>query len=58
MNHFGIFIQLDNEVRGLVHNSEIEKDRNKYIALKEGTPAQFKILSVDAQEHRISLALA
>jgi small subunit ribosomal protein S1 len=58
MNHFGIFVQLDAEVRGLVHNSEIEKDRPKYTELKEGTTAQFKILSVDPQEHRISLALA
>jgi small subunit ribosomal protein S1 len=58
MNHFGIFVQLDTEVRGLVHNSEIEKDRPKYTELKEGTTAQFKILSVDPQEHRISLALA
>lgn len=58
MNHFGIFVQLDTEVRGLVHNSEIEKDRPKYTELKEGATAQFKILSVDPQEHRISLALA
>lgn len=58
MNHFGIFVQLDPEVRGLVHNSEIEKDRPKYTTLKEGSTAKFKILSVDPQEHRISLALA
>jgi small subunit ribosomal protein S1 len=58
MNHFGIFVQLDTEVRGLVHNSEIEKDRPKYNELKEGTTTQFKILSIDPQEHRISLALA
>lgn len=58
MNHFGIFVQLDPEVRGLVHNSEIEKDRPKYTALKEGTSMKFKVLSVDPEEHRISLALA
>lgn len=58
MNHFGIFVQLDNEVRGLIHNSEIEKDRPKYTELKEGSTAKFKILSVDPEEHRISLALA
>ncbi|MEX0597548.1 MAG: S1 RNA-binding domain-containing protein, partial [Candidatus Paceibacterota bacterium] len=57
MNHFGIFVQLNPEVRGLVHNSEIEKDRPKYTTLQEGTSSKFKILSVDAQEHRISLAL-
>jgi small subunit ribosomal protein S1 len=58
MNHFGIFVQLDEEVRGLIHNSEIEKNKPKYTSLKEGTSAKFKVLSVDAQEHRISLALA
>ena len=57
VNHFGIFVQLDNEVRGLVHNSEIEKDKAKYTNIKEGTSAQFKVLSIDAQEHRISLAI-
>ena len=57
INHFGIFVQIDTEVRGLVHNSEIDKDRPKYTALKEGSAAQFKILSVDPQEHRISLVL-
>lgn len=57
MNHFGIFVQLDPEVRGLVHNSEIEKERPRYTELKEGSTAQFKILSIDPQEHRISLAL-
>jgi len=57
MNHFGIFVQLDPEVRGLVHNSEIEKDRPRYTELKEGSTAKFKILSIDPQEHRISLAL-
>ena len=56
-NHFGIFVQLDSEVRGLIHNSEIEKDRPKYTALKEGTETKFKVLSVDPEEHRISLAL-
>jgi small subunit ribosomal protein S1 len=57
MNHFGVFVQLDSEVRGLVHNSEIEKERPRYTELKEGSTAQFKILSIDPQEHRISLAL-
>lgn len=56
-NHFGIFVQLDSEVRGLIHNSEIEKDRPKYTALKEGAETKFKVLSVDPEEHRISLAL-
>ena len=58
MNHFGIFVQLDNEVRGLVHNSEIEKNRAKYTSLKEDSVDKFKVLSIDPQEHRISLALA
>lgn len=57
MNHFGIFVQLDSEVRGLIHNSEIEKDKPKYSNLKEGVATQFKILSIDPQEHRISLCL-
>ncbi|NBP56575.1 S1 RNA-binding domain-containing protein [bacterium] len=57
MNHFGIFVQIDPEVRGLVHNSEVEKARPRYTELKEGSTAQFKILSIDPQEHRISLAL-
>ncbi len=57
-NHFGIFVQLEGEIRGLIHNSEIEKDKAKYVTLTEGAKGEFKILSVEADDHRISLALA
>jgi len=58
MNHFGIFVQLDGNIRGLVHSSEIEKEKAKYSGLKEGIVQIFKIISVDPAEHRVSLCLA
>lgn len=57
-NHFGIFVQIEGEIRGLIHNSEIDKDKARYVALKEGAEDKFKILSVEPDNHRISLALA
>jgi len=58
MNHFGIFVQLEGNIRGLVHSSEIEKEKAKYNGLKEGIVQIFKIISVDPAEHRVSLCLA
>lgn len=56
-NHFGMFIELEGEIRGLVHSSEIEKDKALYTKLEVGSEAQFKILTVEADDHRISLTL-
>lgn len=57
-NHFGVFVQLQEDIRGLVHNSEIDKNRSQYAKLKPGSEAEFKILSIEPQDHRISLTLA
>lgn len=56
-NHFGTFVELEGEIRGLVHSSEIEKDKAAYNKLDVGAEAMFKILTVEANDHRISLTL-
>ncbi len=56
-NHFGIFVELSGEIRGLIHSSEIEKNPAKYSKLTVGEEKSFKILSIEVNEHRISLAL-
>ncbi len=56
-NPFGAFIKLDNEIQGLAHISEFgtETKMKERIHLQEDY--QFRVLSVDAKEHRLALGL-
>jgi len=56
---YGAFIQLDKDVHGLAHVSElsskkVEKTEN---VLNIGDKYKFKILSIDPEEHRLGLSL-
>lgn len=56
---FGAFIQLEPEIHGLIHLSEISEDKvediEKYI--KVGQSVKTKIINVDLNEHRIGLSI-
>lgn len=55
---FGVFIQLDSDIHGLVHVSELPfsiADAKKELIL--GSEREFKILSIEAAEHRLGLTL-
>lgn len=57
---FGAFVKLDDEINGLIHISEISaeeevKDVSK--ALKMGEKVEAKIISIDADEHRVGLSI-
>lgn len=56
---FGAFIQLDKDIHGLLHISEFasKKDGDLSQALKIGDKKQFKILSIEPEEHRLGLSL-
>lgn len=56
---YGAFIQLDNDIHGLVHISEISSKKVVEIRefLKVGDKKEFKILSLDPKEHRLGLSL-
>ncbi|MFA6295755.1 MAG: S1 RNA-binding domain-containing protein [Patescibacteria group bacterium] len=55
---FGIFIQLDKDIHGLVHVSELPfniADSKKELPM--GTEREFRILSIEPGEHRLGLTL-
>jgi len=56
---FGAFVQLDNDIHGLVHISELSlktiKDPAEAVAV--GDKKEFKILSIEPGEHRLGLSL-
>jgi small subunit ribosomal protein S1 len=56
-NSFGIFVELPNQIRGLIHSSEISKNKELYSSLKSGETKKFIVLSMEPEEHRISLGL-
>jgi small subunit ribosomal protein S1 len=53
---FGLFVQLSNDVEGLIHRSEldVENPAEKY---KTGDKVNATVISVDPQDHKISLSM-
>lgn len=59
LNPFGAFVELDPEIHGLAHISELS-DRNVSHAselLKVGDTHEFKILSIEPRSHRLGLSV-
>jgi len=54
ITNFGIFVELEKDLEGLVYKEEIEKERMQN--LKPGDSIKVKILKVDAHESKISLS--
>lgn len=56
---YGAFVQLDRDIHGLVHISELSSKlvRDPHEIVSIGQKAQFKILSIEPQEHRLGLSL-
>lgn len=58
LSPFGAFIQLDQDIHGLAHISEITDDPSRLeTILKIGDKRKFKILSIEPKEHRLGLSL-
>lgn len=59
LERFGAFVQLDKAVQGLAHISELsaQKIKNAAKVLKVGKEYEFKILSIEPEEHRLGLSL-
>jgi ribosomal protein S1 len=55
---FGVFVRLDNEIDGLVHISEIANERitDPGTILHMGEDFDFKIISIDPNQHRLGLS--
>jgi small subunit ribosomal protein S1 len=56
---FGVFVQLDKDIHGLVHISELssKKIKSPDDVVKVGQKRKFKILSIEPEEHRMGLSL-
>lgn len=59
INNFGFFVELDKDIHGLAHLSELtEKSDAKLNEMaKQGDIMEFKILSIEPKMHRLGLSL-
>lgn len=57
LNPFGAFVQLDKDIHGLVHVSDFPTFEDMQKELNIGQKYQFKILSIEAQNHKMALSL-
>ncbi|MBL7054116.1 S1 RNA-binding domain-containing protein [Patescibacteria group bacterium] len=60
INPFGLFVEVDPEIHGLAHISELSKNPIKDIRefANEGDVLKFKIVSIEPEDHRLGLSLA
>jgi small subunit ribosomal protein S1 len=56
---FGVFVELDDQIQGLAHLMELSHDevKNPEEILKVGDEKEFKIISIEPQEHRLGLSI-
>ena len=59
VTQYGAFVELDPEIYGLVHSVELSNDEVKDPSeiVKVGDEKEFKIISIEPQEHRLGLSL-
>lgn len=59
INPFGSFVELDKDIHGLVHISELSEKKINHPSeiVKEGETYSFKILSIEPENHRLGLSL-
>jgi small subunit ribosomal protein S1 len=54
---FGFFVEVEEGIEGLVHISELSRDKNKMAALKVGDLIRAKVIHSSPQERRIGLSI-
>ncbi|MCX6781043.1 MAG: S1 RNA-binding domain-containing protein [Candidatus Magasanikbacteria bacterium] len=59
VNPYGLFVELDPEIQGLAHVSELSNEQIEDIAKKFaiGDNGEFEIVSIEADEHRLGLRI-
>lgn len=59
VNPFGLFVQLDENIQGLAHISEmsIKPDQTIEDVVSIGDEKTFKVISIDPEKHRLGLSL-
>lgn len=56
-NPFGVFVQVEEKIQGLAHVSEFGSQEKMKEVIKIGEKYNFKVLSIEPKEHKITLAL-
>jgi ribosomal protein S1 len=56
---FGVFVELDDQIQGLAHIMELSHNeiKNPEEVVKAGEEREFKIISIEPQEHRLGLSI-
>ncbi len=54
---FGLFVEVEEGIEGLVHISEMSRDKQKMAALKVGDQIRAKVIHSSPQERRIGLSI-
>ena len=54
---FGLFMEVEEGIEGLIHISEQSRDKQKMAALKVGDPIRAKVIHASAEERRIGLSI-
>ncbi len=59
VNPFGLFVELDADIHGLAHVSQLGIENGEKIddVYQQGQQMEFSIISLDANEHRLGLAI-
>jgi len=59
INPFGVFVELDPEIHGLAHISELSEKpiRHPSEVVKVGDVLKFKIVSIEPEDHRLGLSI-
>lgn len=59
VNPFGLFVELDDEIHGLAHVSELANTpvEDPTTIAKPGETKEFKIISIESEQHRLGLSL-
>ncbi len=59
VNPFGLFVELDEEIHGLAHVSELSDKpvEDPTTIAKPGDEMEFKIISIESEQHRLGLSL-
>jgi small subunit ribosomal protein S1 len=54
---FGLFVEIEEGIEGLIHISELSRDKEKMAALKVGDAIKAKVIHSSPQERRIGLSV-
>jgi small subunit ribosomal protein S1 len=54
---FGFFVEVEEGIEGLIHISELSRDKQKMAALKVGDPIKARVIHSSSQERRIGLSI-